>query len=501
MKNLKIFERFAKGKLVASTKNNTCVIYTRVSTKEQAENNMSLDTQRRACENYAKKNNFRIMAYFGGTYESAKTDERAEFNSMLSYVQKSRDKISHIIVYSVDRFSRSGANAIYIADQLKHEGVSIQSISQPTDANTSSGTLQQNIQFIFSEYDNQLRREKSVAGMRDKLLRGEWCVKPPVGYDIITINGSRSIKVNKDGELVRKIFLWKYYERASQVEIRHRLLAMGLRVGHGYISSILRNPFYCGILSNKLLQGKTVQGKHEKLVSQEIFLAINEILLQERARHSWYKDNPELPLRRVLICLKCKKNMTGYCVKKKNLYYYKCSTIGCLCNKNVISIHRYFKEILRKIKIDEQNYPNLKKEFATNFIKVEKIGRTNTTTYKGFLTAINNKIEILEEKYILNNLSEQLYKKHLTRLQNEKHNIEIQLDKAKAGLVPKDIIKQERENISNNILGLWEIGDLKTKRLIQAIIFPKGIYYCRITDNLIIKNIAEGFKLMPRQLT
>src|ERR1700689_4702227 len=109
-----LFKTFAKGSLKAKAKGSNCVIYTRVSTKEQADNNLSLDTQKKACEIYAKKSGYQTLGYFGGTYERAKNDERKEFTNMLSFVKKSRDKISHIIVYSVDRFSRSGANAIYL---------------------------------------------------------------------------------------------------------------------------------------------------------------------------------------------------------------------------------------------------------------------------------------------------------------------------------------------------------------------------------------------------
>ena len=57
MTKLKSFDQFAKGKLIEPKKNNRCVIYTRVSTKEQAENNMSLDTQRKACEQYVRRYN------------------------------------------------------------------------------------------------------------------------------------------------------------------------------------------------------------------------------------------------------------------------------------------------------------------------------------------------------------------------------------------------------------------------------------------------------------
>jgi site-specific DNA recombinase len=172
MSNLISFDSFAKGKTTTSDRTGNCVIYTRVSTKEQADNNMSLDTQRKYCETFAQKNGYPILGYYGGTYESAKTDERNQFNKMLATVKKSNQKISYIVVYSVDRFSRSGANAIYIAEQLKKQGISIVSVTQPTDSTTASGSLQQNIQFIFSEYDNQLRREKCVTGTRESLLRG-----------------------------------------------------------------------------------------------------------------------------------------------------------------------------------------------------------------------------------------------------------------------------------------------------------------------------------------
>lgn len=101
---VKILEKFARGKSAEIERTSNCVIYTRVSTKEQADNNMSLETQRKACDQFAIKNNLIVKGYFGGTYESAKNDERKEFNNMLSFVKRSREKISTIIVYSVDRF-------------------------------------------------------------------------------------------------------------------------------------------------------------------------------------------------------------------------------------------------------------------------------------------------------------------------------------------------------------------------------------------------------------
>ena len=168
------FDKFAKTSKTAikTTDTKNAVIYTRVSSKEQADKNLSLETQRRAIEEYAKRNNQTVVSYFGGTYESAKTDGRKEFVRMLDFIKKSKGKISHLLVYSLDRFSRTGGGAIKLATDLREKyGVSVFAITQPTDTNNPSGVLHQNIQFLFSEYDNQLRKQKAVAGMKEKFQK------------------------------------------------------------------------------------------------------------------------------------------------------------------------------------------------------------------------------------------------------------------------------------------------------------------------------------------
>jgi len=186
MKDLRIFQKFAKKDNKPKTgRTQNAVIYTRVSTKEQAENNMSLETQKKYCELYAKRKAYEITKYFGGTYESAKSDERKEFQKMLTYV-KSRKDISYIIVYSFDRFSRTGANGIYITEQLKKQGVMTLSATQEVDATTSSGAFQQNMYYMFSQFDNEQRRDKIMSGMKEKLLKGYWINTIPFGYTMET---------------------------------------------------------------------------------------------------------------------------------------------------------------------------------------------------------------------------------------------------------------------------------------------------------------------------
>ena len=101
-KELQPFSRFAKTDRQGNSLNNSSkavVAYTRVSGKEQ-EKNMSLPYQRQIIDEYANREGLHIDAYFGGKYESAKSDGRKEFQRMLDYIKKSKRKISQILVYT-----------------------------------------------------------------------------------------------------------------------------------------------------------------------------------------------------------------------------------------------------------------------------------------------------------------------------------------------------------------------------------------------------------------
>ena len=90
-------------------------------------------------------------------------------------------------------------------------------------------------------------------------------------------------------------------------------------------------------------------------------------------------------------------------------------------------------------------------------------------------------------------ISEGMYKKHLEKLLNELHEVEVIVDKAKALLVPRKKMKEKAERIINKLPEIWNTADLKTKRLIQSLIFPEGVFYNKLTDRILIKTITPGF--------
>jgi site-specific DNA recombinase len=293
----------------------TAVVYTRVSTKEQSDNNLSLTFQRRTIEEYALRNGINVLEYFGGTYESAKTDGRKEFLRMLDFIKKNKGKISHLLVYTLDRFSRTGGAAIKLAQDLReNQGVAVFAVTQPTDTSNPSGVLHQNMQLLFSEFDNQLRRQRAVAGMREKVNLGICISKPPQGYDIVKRNGQRMVVVNEIGKKIKKAFEWKAKGLKNE-EIVLKLRAMGIPMYKQQLSKLFRKPFYCGILNHKMLDGKVIEGTQEKLISRELFLKVNEININASGNGVPHKkEDNNIPLKVFIKCDDCGEPFTGYIV-------------------------------------------------------------------------------------------------------------------------------------------------------------------------------------------
>ncbi|MFT3949058.1 MAG: recombinase family protein [Agriterribacter sp.] len=383
------FSKFAKGKPVIITDILDCVIYTRVSSKEQMEN-MSLESQMKACNLYANQKHFNILGYFGGTYESADSDERKEFTRMIDFCRKNKRGNLKIIVYSLERFSRTGDNAIWLSRQLRELNIQIVSVTQPIDTSNPSGVLQQNILFLFSQYDNDLRKQKTITGMKEHLEAGIWCCQAPFGYDNVTINGKKSIVVNENGKLIRKAFIWKANEGITMVEIVKRLEAHGLKIKHNRISAILSNPFYCGMISHRLLEGEVKEGIHEKLISQELFIRANTE--KGKIPHG-YKANPvndSLPLKLYAKCEGCGENLRGYLVKKKNLYYYKCDGKGkCACNISAKKLHTKFMDLLEDITLKDEYIELYKAELRQVYSTLNQDRQINVGHYKTKITELD----------------------------------------------------------------------------------------------------------------
>ena len=481
------FITFGRGQKQIATQTDDCVIYTRVSRAIQMDG-LSLEVQLKAARDYVEKHKLVVRETFGGTYESAASDERKEFKRMISYLKSTKYKVSKILVYSLERFSRN-ENSIWLSSQLRALGIEIISLTQPIDTTNPAGIMQQKMLFIFGEFDNQLRRQKSMAGIREHLLQGEWCAPVPVGYDIIKVNRSRSIVINDIGLIIKKMFYWKAKERLPNMEIQSRLKAYKLEYSLRRINEILSNPFYCGKLAHKALEGEVVEGKHEKLIPEALFLEANNILSEKKRGVQTKQEPPAIALKRFIRCSSCSQPMRGYIASSWDVPYYKCNTKGCKCNRNAHELNKQFEDMLDKYKIKEDHVPKLKQQLLLTF---EQHNASLKETEAGIirqLTDIDKKLERLEERFIVEELTSELYHKYKAKFEAEKQDLTRQMSHNRIEMSKLEDFISVALMFSINLRKMWALGDYSQRQELQHALFEDGIVYdrqkdeCRITGN------------------
>ena len=206
-----------------------CAIYTRKSTEEGLEQAFnSLHAQREACEAYIKSQAHEGWRPLPARYDdggfSGGSMERPALKRLL--VDIDRDGIDVIVVYKVDRLTRSLTDFARIVEKLDANGVSFVSVTQQFNTTTSMGRLTLNVLLSFAQFEREVTGER----IRDKIAasrrKGMWMGGfPPLGYDIF----NRRLAVNKgEAEQVRGIFK-RFLELGSVAVLAADLKAAGIR--------------------------------------------------------------------------------------------------------------------------------------------------------------------------------------------------------------------------------------------------------------------------------
>ena len=171
--------------------------------------------------------------------------------------------------------------------------------------------------------------------------------------------------------------------------------------------------------------------------------------------------------------------MTGYKASKNQKYYYKCNKRGCKNNQRAEEVNSSFEEILSYLSLEEKYQEPLKLSLAKEFEDISKEITLKQKELKSNLTSIETKLEKLEEKYLFEGVSQEVYHKHLKRLTDDKNEITKELEKPEIELSNLDKFINYSVETSPNILNIWKEGNYENKVNIQNMLFPEGIRYNR----------------------
>ena len=270
-----------------------CAIYTRKSTDHNLDLAFnSLDAQREACEAYIKSQAHEgwklIPDHFDDGAFSGASLIRPALQTLLEAVRAK--KIDIIVVYKVDRLTRSLADFAKLVELFDANDVSFVSVTQSFNTTSSMGRLTLNVLLSFAQFEREVIGER----VRDKIAaskrRGIWVGGPvPLGYRSVD---KKLEVVPEDAALVCKIFadylrLGSIGELASSLEQegikpRPRLLSNGRTIAAdrfmvGPLAHLLKNRFYIGEV---VFQGETHQGEHQPILDRDLFDAVQAQLAE-----------------------------------------------------------------------------------------------------------------------------------------------------------------------------------------------------------------------------
>lgn len=485
-KNLETFLQFCPQQEVQPTHRDphAAVIYTRVSSMKQVER-ASLESQERLCTELVGRRKWYIMERFGGTYESAKKDDRKEFNRLKKFLFTNK-QVSKVVVYSYDRFSRTGLSAADFIKKLNLMGIEVVSATQQVDTSTYTGEFQQNLWLLLGQLDNNQRKEKAIDGTKERLLQGYWPNHTPLGYTNLHPKETcdkHQLVINKDGGLLHKAFQWKASGKYSDKKILEMLNARGLNVKKNHLFKIFRNPFYCGVIVHKLLGRQPVAGKHPALITQELFLQINNVVIPEKGRGGYATYNREDEMLPLKVFMKSEESgvpFTGYMKLKggREYYYYKIRGKGKGTNKSASFINGLFADCLKALEFKPELIPLLEKAIRNAYVNAtsEMVQRGKEAQRQ--LSEIKNKVTMLEDRYIYGGLEKDVYERHKERLKSEQVALEAELYSIQQGYSTNlDRVIKKSLTIAQNLSKQWVSSNYAEKMQLQKLVFPEGIFY------------------------
>ncbi len=367
-----------------------CAIYTRKSTEEGLEQEFnSLDAQRVAAEAYIQSQKHEGWELIPTRYDdggfSGGTLERPALKALMHDIEQG--KVDAIVVYKVDRLSRSLSDFARLVDIFDKHNVSFVSVTQAFNTTNSMGRLTLNILLSFAQFEREVTGER----IRDKFAaskkKGMWMGGPlPLGYDL----NNRKLIVNEEEAKQVRLIYEKYLEFKSMNRLVNYLTENGyhtkswvkpngeMRQGGPYeqksIGTVLCNYLYLGKIKHK---GNVYEGEQEALIDQETWDKVQErIKINSVKRTSYMNRSHDHIFRGRLFDETGQRFITHYSEKnnRRHFYYFNKLTKRSI---NVVEFNAIIATTLKgldleKLNLSADNIPKveLAARYASSFEKV-----------------------------------------------------------------------------------------------------------------------------------
>ena len=403
--------------------------YIRVSTARQGERGSSLQEQRAAIENYARRHDLLITEWFEEQETAAKRGRRG-FTHMLRLLD--RKKAAGVIIHKIDRSARNLKDWADLGE-LIDRGVDVHFAHESLDLHSRGGRFSADIQAVVAaDYIRNLRDEVRK-GIYGRLRQGYFPMQAPLGY---RNNGGGQEKTIDPltGPLVRRAFSLYATGRYNLDMLCAEMHRLGLRNRRGGrvtksgMATLLGNEFYIGIICLKR-SGERFLGKHVPLIPKEIFDVVQDV---RQGRKQQCNLRHTLPYRKLFRCAHCHRFLIGEV--QKGIHYYRCHTRECpgVCLRED-DLEAQIRTALARFSVSDDELALLQADFAASQRNQAELKEKELTSLRLRLGQIKERKTRLTDAYIDQVLDKDSFEERNATLLLEQVTIEEEVTRVQSG--------------------------------------------------------------------
>ena len=414
------------------------LIYCRKSSEEEERQALSIESQLQELREYASQQGLTIVNEYIES-KSAKKPGREVFNKLLLEIETG--EADGILTWQPDRLSRNsvdGGKIIYLID----EGI-IKDLKFPSYyfENTPHGKFNLSIAFGFSKMYVDRLSEDVKRGIREKIRRGEFPGKAPLGY--YNHPKKRTVEINPESFSLVKNILERFADgEITQTQIRNELYEKGFKTRTGNkpnffgISDMLKNPFYYGVFR---LKGELYEGSHQAMISKDTFNKIQRRLEKNPKKinfHNNRNEEKEFYFQGLASCGFCGYAITKEWHKKKSgkvFKYYRCSRKSktCTCKERAVNekdLVPQVEQLVSQVSIPTEWHDKFASQIDIWVKNEHQEAQEQARASKTELEAIKLKLERLLDLQLEGDISSEEYRTKKNNLVNKKSDLEYKIN-------------------------------------------------------------------------
>lgn len=472
------------------------IIYCRVSSDRQMRDGGGLESQEQRCRSFCVLRGYGepVMVFKDSFTGGGDFMRRPAMKELLDYIIARPDKDYVVVFDDLKRFARDVVRHWELRTLFSKLNVLLLSPNFEFKDDDEEGWLNETVNATFNEYDRRTNRRQVIQKQEARLRRGYWAFHAPKGYTMQKTEDGNLCMPNEKGLVLKEGLEGFAYKRfTKQIDLARFLQEKGFFskkcTAEKYLETtkkLLLNSFYAGYIENELRKVERLKGKHQAIISEEVYNANIKRINGEAKTGILRQDlRDDFALRGLVSCIGCGNSLTAYYSKSKTGKkhpYYSCQSKKCLLRS---------KTIQKKI-IDD----GFKKEVSKNIPKKELIDITTEMfddLWKDEMAGVNTKdinLEVKKEKLEMeirkfadevidtdNQIVKNQYRKRIEEKTNEVEEIDSVLNKKLEYKIPYRTSCEKITGMIKTPYKIWEKGTVEQKQELFSFMFDDRIVY------------------------